>query len=130
MPARRRSGPDWPAWVCGAEPLLREHHVADRVRIMEGSFIHDGPDDKAVEILKRVRSAAHDGATLLLVESVMPAHNREFIMNWFDLAMLIVHAGRERTAAEYQELLRHAGFHMNRVVPTVSPLSLIEAIAA
>jgi C-methyltransferase len=29
---------DMPHVVAGAEPLLRKHHVADRVRIADGSF--------------------------------------------------------------------------------------------
>jgi hypothetical protein len=34
---------------------------------------------------------------------------------------------RERTAGEYRALLGRAGFRMTRVVPTVSPFSLVEA---
>ena len=108
---------DLPHVVAGAEPLLRKHHVADRVNIAEGSFfdavpdggdlyvlkniIHDWPDDKALEILETVRAAARNGATLLLVESVIPPHDREFPTKWLDLEMLVDNAGRERTAAEY-----------------------------
>jgi C-methyltransferase len=137
---------DLPHVVAGAEPLLRKHHVADRVRIAEGSFfdavpddgdmyvlkniIHDWPDSKALEILKTVRAAAREGATMLLVESVIPSHDRDFPTKWADLEMLVGNAGRERTAAEYRSLLQHTGFHMTRVVPTVSPFSLVEARAA
>jgi hypothetical protein len=41
--------------------------------------------------------------------------------------MLVDNSGRERTAAEYQNLLQDAGFQMTRVVPTPSPFSLLEA---
>jgi hypothetical protein len=40
------------------------------------------------------------------------------------LAML---TGRERTAAEYESLLRTAGFTLDRIVPTTTMYSLIEA---
>jgi C-methyltransferase len=80
--------------------------------------------------LRNVRAAAHPGATVLLVESVIPRHNREFIGNWLDLEMLLDAAARERTAAEYGRLLAQAGLRMTRVLETASPFSLVEATAA
>jgi hypothetical protein len=137
---------DLPHVVVGAEPVLRKHHVADRVRIVDGSFfevipdggdlyvlkniIHDWPDDRAQQILKTVRSASRDGATLLLVECVIPPHDRDFLAKWMDLEMLVTNTGRERTRAEYQNLLQQTGFHMVRVVPTASPFSIVQARAA
>ena len=134
---------DLPHVVADAEPLLRKHHIADRVNIVEGSFfdavpdggdlyvlkniIHDWPDDKAFEILKTVRAATHDDARMLLVESVIPPHDRESPTKWLDLEMLVDNAGRERTAAQYQNLLQDAGFQITRVVPTASSFSLVEA---
>ena len=131
--------------MAGAGPLLRKHSVADRVRIAEGSFfdsvpeggdlyvmkniIHDWPDDRAQQILKTVRAAAREGATLLLVECVIPPHDRDFVAKWTDLGMLVDNTGRERTADEYRDLLHQVGFHMTRVVPTASPFSLVEAEA-
>jgi hypothetical protein len=38
--------------------------------------------------------------------------------------------GRERTREEFQQLFEKAGLRLNRIVPTKSPLSVIEAIAA
>jgi hypothetical protein len=43
--------------------------------------------------------------------------------------MLLMNAGRERTAAQYRDLLKRAGFHLTRVVPSASPFSLVEAKA-
>jgi len=136
---------DLPQVVAGAPAVLEEQHVADRVRIAEGSFfdavpdggdayvlknvIHDWPDDEAVHILGNVRKAAATGKNVLLVEGVLPGHNREFSGNWVDLEMLVSADARERTAAEYGELLRRAGFDMTRVVETASPLSVVEATA-
>jgi hypothetical protein len=137
---------DLPQVVAGAGPLLRKHNVADRVRVVEGSFfdsvpegcdlyvmkniIHDWPDDRAQQILKTVRGAARNGATLLLVECVIPPHDREFFAKWMDLEMLVVNTGRERTGEKYQNLLQQSGFHMTRVVPTASAFSIVEAKAA
>ena len=137
---------DLPIVVAGAEPVLRKHHVADRVRIADGSFfeaipdggdlyvlkniVHDWPDDRAQQILKTVRAATRDGATLLLVECVIPPHDRDFFAKWMDLEMLVENSGRERTGEEYRNLLQQSGFNMIQIVPTASPFSIVKAKAA
>jgi hypothetical protein len=131
--------------VADAPALLEHYRVADRVRVAGGSFfdtvteggdayvlkhiIHDWPDDEAVQILGNVRTAAGPGKHVLLVEFVLPGHDREFVGNWLDLEMLVGAGARERTADQYGELLGRAGFRMTRVVKTVSPVSVVEAIA-
>ncbi|HZU48131.1 MAG TPA: methyltransferase [Mycobacterium sp.] len=136
---------DLPWVVAGAPNVLRANDVSDRVCIAEGSFfesvpsggdayilkniIHDWPDEKAVQILRNVRSAARPGATVLLIELVIPEHDRDFPGKWADLEMLLNLGARERTAAEYRALLGQAGFRMTRVVQTASPLSVVEARA-
>jgi O-methyltransferase domain len=90
--------------------------------------IHDWPDDDAVHVLRNVRSAAGAGKHVLLVEWVLPQHKREFAGNWSDLEMLVIAGARERTTAEYGQLLSRAGFRLTRVVETVSPFSVVEAI--
>ncbi len=145
-PASRGVLYDLPGVVADAPSLLREHNVADRVHIAEGSFfdripaggdvyilkniIHDWPDEKAAQILRNVRAAAGPRATVLLVEFVIPRHDRDFPGKWVDLEMLLNLGARERTADEYRDLLSGAGFEMTRVVHTASPLSVVEARAA
>ena len=136
---------DLPEVVAGASAVLAEHHVADRVRVLGGSFfdivpeggdayvlknvIHDWPEDDPLKILSSVRTAAGIGKHVLLVEFVIPRHGREFPGKWMDLQMLVCAAGRERTADEYGRLLERAGFRLTRVVETASPFSVVEAIA-
>ena len=136
---------DQPHVVADAPPLLKQHRVADRVKLVEGSFfenvaeggdayvlkhiIHDWPDDQALQILRNVRKAAGLGKHVLLVEMVLPGHDRDFVGNWLDLEILVEFDARERTAAGYAQLLGRAGFRMTRVVETVSPYSVVEAIA-
>jgi hypothetical protein len=136
---------DQPHVVADAPPLLKQHRVADRVQLAEGSFfdavaeggdayvlkhiIHDWPDDQALQILRNVRKAAGVGKHVLLVEMVLPGHNRDFLGNWLDLEVLVEFDARERTASGYAQLLGRAGFRMTRVVATASPYSVVEAIA-
>ncbi|MCV7343348.1 methyltransferase [Mycolicibacterium rhodesiae] len=136
---------DLPEVVAGAPALLREYGVENRTRIDPGSFfesapeaadayvlkhvIHDWPDDDAVRILQSVRTAARLGARVLLIEFVIPDHDRNFHGKWVDIEMLVVANARERTAAEYGQLLERAGFRLERVVDTVGPISILEAVA-
>ncbi|WP_264992261.1 methyltransferase, partial [Mycobacterium montefiorense] len=136
---------DQPHVVADAAPLLKQHRVADRVRVAEGSFfetiteggdayvlkhiVHDWPDDEALQILRNVRKAAGAGKHVLLVEMVLPGHDRDFMGNWLDLEVLVEFDARERTAAGYAEMLNRAGFRMTRVVPTASAYSVVEAVA-
>ncbi|MBU9762482.1 hydroxyneurosporene methyltransferase [Mycobacterium sp. TNTM28] len=136
---------DLPGVVAGAPELLVKYGVADRVQVVAGSFfdsvpagadayvmkniIHDWPDDKAVAILRNVRAAAAPGTTLLLIEGVIPDHDREFLGKWTDMEMLIGIAARERTEDGYRRLYEQAGFRLTRVVATASPFSVVEGVA-
>jgi len=137
---------DLPEVIAGAPPLLREMHVAERVRLAEGSFfdsvpaggdayvlkhiIHDWDDAASLHILRNVRSAAAAGAALLLVETVVPDDDSESNAKWTDMEMLLVNNGRERTAGEYRRLFDQAGCQMIGVVDTASRFSIIEGRAA
>ncbi|UMB70214.1 acetylserotonin O-methyltransferase [Mycobacterium paraterrae] len=137
---------DLPTVVATVSKILCYTRLADRIRIEQGSFfegipaggdayvlkniMHDWPDDKAVQILRNVRAVAGPQTTVLLVELVIPDHDRDFPGKWADLEMLLNLAARERTATEYRKLLSQAGFEMIRLVPTASPLSLVEARVA
>ncbi len=91
-------------------------------------IIHDWADEQALTILRNVRAAIKPGATLLLLEFVIPDHDGDFIGKWVDLEMLVVAGGRERTTEQYRELLAQAGFRLTGVVETAAPISVVEAI--
>jgi C-methyltransferase len=135
---------DLPDVVAGAPPVLDGVGVSDRVRVEGGSFftdplpadgdiyilknvIHDWNDHTSQAILSNIGAAAPATATLLLVEQVIPDHNREFTGKWSDLEMMVMGEGRERTADEYRDLLHNSGFSVNRIIETTSSVSLIEA---
>ena len=62
-----------------------------------------------------------------LSESSEVAYALKLIVGKLDLEMLLLPGGRERTEEEYRSLLANAGFKLNRVVPTKSPVCVIEA---
>ena len=101
--------------------------AADAYLLME--VVHDWPDPEAAAILGAVRRAAHPGAVVLIVESVVPEDHEDLHVNTLDLIMLAVTGGRERTAAEHARLLHGAGFRLSAVVETAGPLRIVEAIA-
>ncbi|MCC7076946.1 MAG: hypothetical protein IT198_07460 [Acidimicrobiia bacterium] len=136
---------DTPEVVADTSPL-EGACVQDRCAVVGGDFfesvpsggdllmlrtvLHDWDDDDCVRILCRCREAAGPGTSLLILEMVLPGEcspHPGFIM---DINMLVLnHGGRERTAAEYGDLLARAGYRMEGTTPTPSPMSIVEATA-
>lgn len=91
-------------------------------------LLHDWSDEESVAILSNVKKVASPSARLMLVESVIP-ETPEFDMGkWMDLNMMVMATGKERTAAEFRDLLDQAGFALEQIVPTPSPLSIVVAM--
>jgi len=93
-------------------------------------ILHDWTDDQCATILRNIRAAIRPGGRIALFEMVLPDEPVPH-PGWFmDLNMMAMTGGRERTVAEYEALLAPAGFRMDRVTSTASPMSVIEAVAA
>ena len=80
-----------------------------------------------MRILEHCRAAKAPGGKVLLVEMVVPPANVPHPAKMLDLVMLAVPGGRERTPEEYGALLAKAGLTLTRIVPTQSPVSVVEA---
>ena len=129
--------------VAGAAQTLKERGVADRCSTATGDFftavpaggdayimkaiIHDWDDEKAARILENIRRVLPKDGRVLLVESVIPSGNEPGLGKIMDLEMLVMPGGKERTEAEFRALFDRAGYTLTRIVPTKSPMSLIEA---
>jgi DNA-binding transcriptional ArsR family regulator len=92
-------------------------------------ILHDWDDARAAAILRRARDAVPLGGRAAIVEMVLPDEPADHPGWLMDLNMLAITGGRERTAAEYRDLLARAGWHTDRTVPTESPLSVVPAVA-
>ena len=90
-----------------------------------GNVLHDWPDVEAQAILRSVRRAAPKHAEILILESIVPEGSQPHLSKVLDIVMLALTGGRERTRGEYESLLAAGGFHLERIVPTASPISVI-----
>ena len=135
---------DLPHAIAEARPLFADRGLAPRCELVGGDFfqrvpaadvyllkaiLHDWDDARAVQILKSCRASAAPGAKVLLVEMVVPANGDSSFAQLMDLNMLVMLTGRERTAGEYGALLAAGGFRQDRLIPTHSPYTIIEATA-
>lgn len=137
---------DAPQVVEGAKKPIEAAGLGDRCRAEGGDFfkavpsgdlivmkniIHDWNDAKAAQILKTCRVALPATGKLLLMELVVPPGYPPHFAPILDLEMMVICDGKERTEAEYRDLLAGAGFRLTRIIPTDgSPFSLVEAAPA
>jgi hypothetical protein len=92
-------------------------------------IIHDWDDTHCIRLLKNCRKAMKPDGRILIVEQVLTDAPESVLAKLLDLEMLVMTpGGRERTEPEFSELLREAGFRMDRVIPTPSPVCVIEAL--
>jgi C-methyltransferase len=106
-----------------ADPLP----AADAYVLME--ILHDWGDAECAAILSAIRRAAAPGATVLVIENVLPDEELDPGAQTLDVLMLAVTGGRERTAGQLSKLLSHAGFTGGTVIKTAGRLRIVEARA-
>ncbi|HEY8670842.1 MAG TPA: methyltransferase, partial [Terriglobales bacterium] len=90
--------------------------------------IHDWSDDLAVAILSNCRKAMAKNGRVLIVEMLVPGSRSGSFSKILDLNMMVMTGGRERTKSEFHALLDAADLRLTRIVPTLAPQSIIEAI--
>ncbi|WP_327585111.1 acetylserotonin O-methyltransferase [Nonomuraea sp. NBC_00507] len=70
-------------------------------------IMHDWDDDRCAMLLRNCARAMRPGAELLIIERVVSADS--YLPLAFDLHMMVMTGGRERTEEEYGTLLEQAG---------------------
>ena len=129
--------------------IAPEARAEGRIDVIGGSFfdfvpegadayllvrvLHDWSDDDCIRILRNCRDAMTRGARVLVVEQILepdPAVGQPtgYLIDTQMMAMF--GSARARTASEFNELLRAAGFAPARVLPTPSAVSILEASLA
>ncbi|WP_170301567.1 methyltransferase [Saccharopolyspora hirsuta] len=135
---------DLPEVTGHARRHLADAGFADRCEVIAGDFfesvptgadayllsrvLHDWDDDTCVRILRTCARAMTARSRLLVVEKVLPAGDEPHLGKRLDLIMLALTRGRERTAAEYEDLLSRAGLRVVRCIGTRSASSVVEAV--
>jgi hypothetical protein len=123
-----------------ARRKIRASGLTKRVRVEAGDFrravpsggdlyllsfvLHNWDDRLAQALLRRCARAMSPGATLLIVENLLPEPHAKLL----DLEMLVfTDGGRERDLAELRALLRRAGFPRARRAGRAGSATLISA---
>jgi orsellinic acid C2-O-methyltransferase len=139
---------DLPHAIEGARKQLATAGLGDRCSVVAGDFferipsgadgyllkniIHDWNDTRSASILANCRRAIPDHGKLLLIERVLPSRfepsRAHKAIAYADLAMLVGPGGRERSEAEFGDLLHGAGFKMASVTSTLCDFSIVEAV--
>src|SRR5919201_5291719 len=114
--------------------------LGDRIEFVEGSFfervpegdvyilstiLHDWDDERATAILRTIRAAARPDSRLLILDQIVPPGNEPGGGKWLDLLMLALVSGKERSEAQWRDLLAAGGFK-----PVRFHEALIEAVPA
>jgi hypothetical protein len=133
---------DTPAVIAAAEERLASAPSRDRCTLLPGNFleavppgadvylmsgvIHDWDEDHATRILRNCQVSMAQHGRVLVIECVVPEGHDVSFSKLLDLNMLVMNGGRERTQTDFRELF-DAGVRMTRVIPTLSPLCIVEA---
>jgi hypothetical protein len=93
------------------------------------NILHTFDDEKCIQVLKNVGKSIVADGKLLILEAVVRPDNAPALGKLLDLLMMTgTEGGKERTREEFAGLLDHSGFKVRRVIRTVAPFSVIEAV--
>jgi SAM-dependent methyltransferase len=141
---------DLPHAIDGSQERATDAWPAERCEFVAGDFfesvppggdayllksvLHNWTDERSAVILRNCRRAMSRGAKILLVERLAPvrmeASQEAQAVARADLNMLVGPGGRERTEAEFGDLLGAAGFGPVRIFPGAMDYSVIESTAS
>lgn len=131
-PAARGVAFDGPEALSLARERFAREGLGQRVAMMSGDFfveapyggdlyvlslvLHDWDDEKCKLILRNCVAAMQPGARLAIIERVVDEDPRvEPQAAYADLGMLVMTGGRERTLAEFMELVESSGLQYDGV---------------
>lgn len=130
-----------------AQPVLEKLDIANKVQVVPGDFfagvptgadtyilkhiIHDWDDERSAKILANCRAAMKPSGKILVVDTVLSDRPESAFSKLLDLEMLVMTpGGRERTEADFAALFDRCGLKLSRIIPTESPVAVVEAVRA
>ncbi len=132
-----------------AREYLSAQGVADRCELHLGDFfaavpaggdvyvlksiLHDWDDERCVAILKKCRAAMRESARLVIIELLLPermtAGAPRLSAALLDLIMLVYAGGRERTEAEFAQLLERSDLRLQSTTALAAGQHVLEVVA-
>ncbi|MFG2503217.1 methyltransferase [Streptomyces sp. NPDC048441] len=120
---------------------------ADRVELIAGNMfttpfpkdadtyllsrvLGDWPDDDCVRLLSNVREAMAEHSRLLVIEMVVQEGHSGLLAPLWDLHMLVVNGGHQRTLGAYHELAARSGLSIARLVQLPMEAAALELTPA
>jgi len=90
-------------------------------------ILHDWSDDECVKILSNIYNAASENGRILIAEHLVPGPEEPHFSKLFDIHMMCVATGKERTVEEYVDLLKKTGWnHANAFHSQSGLMGIIE----
>jgi hypothetical protein len=143
-PTLRGSVAEMPSLVDPATRAIANDGLANRCEAVECNFfdsvpaggdcylmkhiVHDWADERAQKLLRNIRAVIPSHGKLILAEAVIDDSPAPHLGKLLDIEMMAFVGGRERTAEDFRRLLASSGFALQRIIPTRSPLSLLESV--
>jgi predicted transcriptional regulator len=90
-------------------------------------ILHDWSDDECIKILSNIHNAAPENGTVLIAEHLVPGPEEPHFSKLFDIHMMCVATGKERTVEEYVDLLKKTSWnHANTFHSQSGLMGIIE----
>jgi len=134
---------DLPGALLKTSDMIDSHSLSGRMKQVAGDFfqsvpgggdlyilksvLHDWDDESSLKILRNVHKVMDRESSLLVIEVVLDEGNQLSFGKMTDILMLAAAGGKERTHAQWNKLLKEAGFRIRKIHSTITPHSLIEA---
>lgn len=144
IPQTRVTVFDLPQVIEGTKERLSAGGPNGRIDLRSGSFfdsvpgpadlcvlkhvLHDWDDESARRILRNCRQALSQSGRVLVCEMLVTEGPEGIPALLLDIEMLVGPGGRERTQGEFSELFAAAGLRLNRIIPTQTPIRLLEGV--
>ncbi|MCB5910854.1 acetylserotonin O-methyltransferase [Streptomyces pinistramenti] len=116
-----------------AKEAMADRGLTDRVSYAEGDYteslpaggdvylwsriLHSRSDASCVDLLKRCRDAMNPDGTVIVLERTIPPTGESSLGLWFDMQMMVLVGGTERSEKEYVDLFDRSGLALHSVLP-------------
>jgi hypothetical protein len=137
---------DLPRVVAAAPAALAQHPEGDRIEVVAGDLFRDLPpgadgylystvlrcfeDDACLDALRACARAARPGSKVLAVEMVLPEGIPPSPSGLADVYAMAVYGGKDRTEAQWVDLMTSAGFEKPTFHPVEGPYAVVAATIA